>query len=264
MGIYMNKKSVVGDLINFRGLVYSPMNENGVIFLFGKVMEDLNMYIEEIKPGFPDCIGRRFNGKGWEKVRIEFEYLSSNFKLHKHNPRYCDMIICWENDWPECTLEVIELKDFIKGLANKKISRPTDDVEIENESVLIDETESDNLELEDIEERDFSKYDLLEKFDEKVKGINDEIWSKHIKSGLSFYSPERVFMYAIPLKDRVSLWVFVGKGEIPGVDKRFKTKTQWGIAEIKTENDIKKIIDSIKISHKNIKSAIKKNEPINT
>ena len=42
--------SIVGDLINFRGLVYAPLNENGVVFLFGKVMEDLNMYIEEIKP----------------------------------------------------------------------------------------------------------------------------------------------------------------------------------------------------------------------
>ncbi len=29
-----NNKSVVGDLINFRGLVYAPMNENGVVFLF--------------------------------------------------------------------------------------------------------------------------------------------------------------------------------------------------------------------------------------
>ena len=44
------KKSIVGDLINFRGMVYSPLNEMGVIFLFGKVIEDLNMYIEEIKP----------------------------------------------------------------------------------------------------------------------------------------------------------------------------------------------------------------------
>jgi hypothetical protein len=71
----MAKKSIVGDLINFRGLVYSPMNENGVIFLFGKVVEDLNMYIEEIKPGYPDCVGRRFTGKGWEEVSIEFEFI---------------------------------------------------------------------------------------------------------------------------------------------------------------------------------------------
>jgi hypothetical protein len=55
-------RSIVGDLINFRGLVYAPLNENGVVFLFGKVAEDLNMYVEEIKPGFPDCIDGRFTG----------------------------------------------------------------------------------------------------------------------------------------------------------------------------------------------------------
>ena len=46
-----DKKSIVGDLINFRGLVYAPLNENGVVYLFGKVTEDLHMYVEEIKPG---------------------------------------------------------------------------------------------------------------------------------------------------------------------------------------------------------------------
>ena len=57
------ESSVVGELINFRGLVYAPINENGVVFLFGKVAEDLHMYLEEIKPGFPDCIARRFAGR---------------------------------------------------------------------------------------------------------------------------------------------------------------------------------------------------------
>jgi hypothetical protein len=104
----VKERSIVGDLINFRGLVYSPINENGVIFLFGKVVEDLNMYIEEIKPGFPDCVGRRFVGKGWERVYIEFEYQSANFKAHGHEPENCDMIVCWEHDWLECPLEVIE------------------------------------------------------------------------------------------------------------------------------------------------------------
>ena len=33
----MKEKSIVGDLIHFRGQVYSPLNENGAIFLFGKV-----------------------------------------------------------------------------------------------------------------------------------------------------------------------------------------------------------------------------------
>jgi hypothetical protein len=44
--------SIAGDPANFRGLVYAPLNENGVIFLFGTVAGDLSMYVEEIKPGF--------------------------------------------------------------------------------------------------------------------------------------------------------------------------------------------------------------------
>lgn len=113
----VRQKSVVGDLINFRGLVYGPTNENGVIFLFSKITEDLDMVIEEIKPGFPDCIGRRSTRKGrWERVRIEFEYKSSNFKKPKHNPAGCDIIICWEHDWRDCPLEVIELREVIKSL----------------------------------------------------------------------------------------------------------------------------------------------------
>jgi hypothetical protein len=58
------ERSVVGDLINFRGLVYSPINEQGVVYLFSKVAEDLNMYVEEVRTAYPDCIARRFNGKG--------------------------------------------------------------------------------------------------------------------------------------------------------------------------------------------------------
>ncbi len=41
--------SIVGELINFRGLVYSLINEQGVVFLFGRLLEDLNMYIEEVE-----------------------------------------------------------------------------------------------------------------------------------------------------------------------------------------------------------------------
>ncbi|KXB03957.1 hypothetical protein AKJ47_01240 [candidate division MSBL1 archaeon SCGC-AAA261G05] len=39
------KRSIVGDPINLKGLVYGPINENGVIFLFAKVHEEL-AYVE--------------------------------------------------------------------------------------------------------------------------------------------------------------------------------------------------------------------------
>lgn len=253
-GVMVKEHSVVGDLINFRGLVYSPMNENGVIFLFGKVMEDLNMYIEEIKPGFPDCTGRRFNGKGWEKIYIEFEYLSSNFKLHKHNPKGCDMIVCWEHDWPECKLEVIELKDVIKSLPNVHIKRPD----------LITETEEEEYE-DDIGSFEYSTDEvknLYEKFDTSVKKINDKIWTKQIKSGFSYYSPEKVFMYSNfynPTKIRLEL--FTGKGEIKNIEKRSKVVKKWGIFELENEKQLPDILEAVKISFNHMRTAIKNNEP---
>jgi len=136
----MNKdQSIVGDLINFRGLVYSPINEDGVVFLFGRVVDDLHMYIEEIKPGFPDCVARRFTGKGWERILIEFEFRSSNFKQHGHDVKACDMIVCWEHDWEDCPLEVIELKSEIIDMKNWPVNKPTPSVEpgVTGEEALI-------------------------------------------------------------------------------------------------------------------------------
>jgi hypothetical protein len=49
-------------------------------------------------------------------VKIEFEYESRNFLRHMHDPAKCDIIVCWEHNWPECPLEVIELKKEIGRL----------------------------------------------------------------------------------------------------------------------------------------------------
>ena len=115
--------SIVGDVINFRGLTYGPVNEQGVVFLFSKVSEDLGIRIEEIKEGFPDAIGRirqKVGGReGWVRKRIEFEYESSQFRKHKHKPSECDLVICWEHDWTDCPVEVISLKDVIGSLAGR-------------------------------------------------------------------------------------------------------------------------------------------------
>ena len=56
--------SVVGDLINFRGLVYSPMNENGVVFLFGKVVEDRQHVHRGDQTGLPGLRWQALHGKG--------------------------------------------------------------------------------------------------------------------------------------------------------------------------------------------------------
>ena len=51
-------EDVVGEAINFRGMVYAPMNEAGVILLFSKVMDELGLLYESTPTRFPDMIGR--------------------------------------------------------------------------------------------------------------------------------------------------------------------------------------------------------------
>jgi len=110
------KRSIAGDPINFEGLIYGPLNENGVIFLFSKIHDKLGINIEAIQPSFPDAKGRRKARRGWEDIWIEFEFKSSNFKIHNHDPKECDVIVCWENDWKYFPIEVIELKTKIEEL----------------------------------------------------------------------------------------------------------------------------------------------------
>lgn len=111
--------NLYGDFINFRGLQHAPVNEQGVVFLFGMICRELGYIVEIVKPGFPDCEAkRRIRGKTgmWQRVRIEFEFQSRSFRSHGHDPDQCDLIVCWEDNWTDCPIEVLELGSVLKGL----------------------------------------------------------------------------------------------------------------------------------------------------
>jgi hypothetical protein len=52
----------------------------------------------------------------WQRKLIEFENESRNFLAHGHKAAGCNMIVCWSHNWPECPLEVVELRTEVKGL----------------------------------------------------------------------------------------------------------------------------------------------------
>jgi len=95
-------------------LLYAPENELGVVYLFSHVARKLQFRIEKIRAKYPDCIAYRRSGNSEKRVRIEFEFKSSNFRSHRHDPSECDCIVCWDHDWPDVPdkIEVIELKRF--------------------------------------------------------------------------------------------------------------------------------------------------------
>lgn len=90
---------------------FKVRNEHGVVLIFGRFYEALGFSdLKSFNRGFPDCVAIR-EGK---ECRIELEYTSGNFVLHKHDPSKVDMVVCWKKD-KELSVPVIELKSFLES-----------------------------------------------------------------------------------------------------------------------------------------------------
>ena len=113
-------RATYGNPTNFLGLRHEPMNEQGVVLLFGMLAKDLGYTIEAVQKGFPDCEAmRQIAPERWQRVNIEFEFESRNFRDHGHPASGCDAIVCWRHNWDECpeNIEVVELSSVIQSLA---------------------------------------------------------------------------------------------------------------------------------------------------
>jgi hypothetical protein len=105
-------RPVMGEPFDRSPMTNAPVNELGVMVLFGMVAAGLGLQVESVQGKFPDCLAKRQVAPGkWQHLRIEFEYESKNFKLHGHDPKGCDMIVCWKHNWKDCPaeIEVVEL-----------------------------------------------------------------------------------------------------------------------------------------------------------
>jgi hypothetical protein len=110
----------------FAPFSFAPTNEQGVLFVFGGVAHELGFSITRVQTGFPDVEAMREIGPNkCQPVKLELEYESKNFLLHMHPLDGCDGIVCWINNWPECPLEVIELRKVVEELRwkNREIGK---------------------------------------------------------------------------------------------------------------------------------------------
>lgn len=242
-------KNIVGKLITFRGLVYAPVNEQGVVFLFGKIAHDLGMYIELIRVGYPDCIAKRYIGKDkWEDVRIEFEFKSSQFD---HDPNGVDMIVCWEHDWDKCpsNIEVLELREIIQGLENTPIESP------DKSSA----TSEYNLRYH-FNKGSKETISIFEKLDERIKGIDSSIYSKPAKYRIYYYSPKRIFAGVKFLKQGLNIHFFTDGKKMKGVES-FKGEYgfKWGRMYVNSKKDLALVYKNLKNSFELINQCIKEN-----
>jgi hypothetical protein len=112
-------KSVVGDPIFWPGLVYSPININGLIFALGTVTGEVGLLFEEFSEAIDSAVCRRKTEDGWEKITAGLSVKSSDYQ-YTEKP---DLLICWVNDGDvgDDELPVLELSK-IKGNIHSKSS----------------------------------------------------------------------------------------------------------------------------------------------
>jgi HNH endonuclease len=115
-GIIDDERPVMGPPFYPCALSNAPVNEMGVMILFGMLAGELGFQIEAVQGRYPDILARRQIQPGrWQDVRIEAEYESRNFAQHGHDPAKCDIIVCWRHNWVKCPkhIEVIELSRVV-------------------------------------------------------------------------------------------------------------------------------------------------------
>ncbi|MGH7242753.1 MAG: hypothetical protein ACREJD_04990 [Phycisphaerales bacterium] len=111
-------ESAFGNPLDGCDMLHAPTNEQGVVMLFGMLAKELGFVIELVRTGYPDCEAKRQGEDDkWRRVLIEFEYLSGNFN---HDPRGCDLIVCWEHNTKENEVDVLELKSVMEERAEQR------------------------------------------------------------------------------------------------------------------------------------------------
>ena len=112
-------RSIVGDLIGKRGIVYAPVNRAGVLLIFARLLDEFDMLVEET---YPDCryvVVRRRVDLGWERIDVGLAYKSSEIK--GDDDFQADMLICWQHDWSACPVKTFELKSLFDNHSEAEI-----------------------------------------------------------------------------------------------------------------------------------------------
>ena len=107
------------------GLMREPVNESGVVFLFGMVAHLLGFDVEALQGAYPDGEGKLEVEPGrWQNIRFEFEYESRKFMQHRHDAKKCDVIVCWKHNWKGCPeeIQVVELRRILRWAEKQNLT----------------------------------------------------------------------------------------------------------------------------------------------
>ena len=113
------EKSLVGDPVQWPGLVYSPLNPVGIVFALGTVAGSIGLIFEEFSPDGASAICRRKTAYGWERIKVAFAVHSSSYA---ESDNAADLLVCWIDDMPETAPPRLVLTEILKSAKPENIS----------------------------------------------------------------------------------------------------------------------------------------------
>lgn len=156
------EKSFVGDPVLWPGLVYSPLNTQGLIFAAGTLAEKIGLIFEEFDNSGKTAVCRRETENGWERIKVAFAVKSSEFGAENQD---ADLLICWINDADGNSIPKIELITF---------STVSKDVQNDSSAVSVNRIQ------ENIREDFMAGKEIRESFEETIRDLDSRI--KKLKS----------------------------------------------------------------------------------
>lgn len=104
---------------------FEPTNEQGVIGVYFEIKDAFEqatgLRLRTIQTRYPDAL---FIDREGREKRVEFEYKARNFLLHQHDPKGCDLIVCWEDDYPGAPVPVFSLRTFVHSMVLDSDRKP--------------------------------------------------------------------------------------------------------------------------------------------
>lgn len=156
------EKSIVGDPVQWPGLVYSPLNIPGVIYAFGIISQDSGLIVEEFSETGNTAVCRKKTERGWERVRIGFAVRSSELSKDYDN---IDILVCWYDDSSEDSIPVkLELKKFAENNIKNVQSHSSSKIKQDAPGKIREEFMAANEVRENFEE-------TIRQFDDRIKKL---------------------------------------------------------------------------------------------
>jgi hypothetical protein len=104
-----------------------PDSENFVVHVFGFLAPFMNLrllktYPHPLRLPWGRVDADYLDTTNGERLRVEWEVDSSQFIHHRHDPRACDLLVCWENDLSNTQLRGLREKNSgLKALELRRI-----------------------------------------------------------------------------------------------------------------------------------------------